>query len=242
MKCLLTLSCAIALILSLQSTAHAADLRADNNAVGLYNHASADHKKLNEAKVLLEKIRTELNTPPQKPYEVVSVDETQDGILEEKTITATPLPEANAELLVSHEGDIELQCGALSEEALRMRDIIYETQDVKDRAKMQSHGITAAGAIGSFLIGSVTGGVGLAAAGFLLDQGVSAAESDADEIQDIAAQRRTLMMGIYNAKGCNGPLEHAMQNPDIFDPLSQIASAEPSSGAELPHYNKEYLA
>ena len=66
---------------------------------------------------------------------------------------------------------------------------------------MRKNGIKAAGAIGSFLVGSVTGGVGLAVGGFLLDQGVDEARTNADDFQDTAEQRRTLMMGIYNAKG-----------------------------------------
>ena len=112
-----------------------------------------------------------------------------------------------------------------------MRDIIYATQDLKDSAKMRKNGIKAAGAIGSFLIGSVTGGVGLAVGGFLLDQGVEEVSTNADEFQDTAEQRRTLMMGIYNAKGCFGPLDHAMQNPEIFDPLAiKITTATPQRG------------
>lgn len=102
---------------------------------------------------------------------------------------------------------------------------------------MQSHGITAAGAIGSFLIGSVTGGVGLAVGGLLLDHNVGKNADQADGIQDVAEQRRTLMMGIFNAKGCEGPLEHAMQNPEIFDPLAQLAAIETAAGEQAPGYN-----
>ena len=143
------------------------------------------------------------------------------------------------QLEISRTGDLGLSCGALSREAMNMRDIIYSTQDVKDAAKLQSHGITAAGAIGSFLIGSVTGGVGLAVGGFLLEQNVGETESDADAVQDIAEQRRTLMMGIFNAKGCQGPLEHAMQNPEIFSPLSQLAEVDDTTQYfSQPDYNQ----
>lgn len=99
---------------------------------------------------------------------------------------------------------------------------------------MKSHGITAAGAIGSLLIGSATGGIGLAVGGFLMNHSVEERSDEADKIQDIAAQRRTLMMGIHNAKGCFGPIEHAMQNPSEFDPIGTIAlSNESKYHAEL---------
>ena len=141
------------------------------------------------------------------------------------------------ELLVSREGDIEMQCSALSREALEMRNVIYTTQEMKDNAKIKKHGVTAAAGIGSFLIGTVTGGVGLALGGFLLEQSFGGDASDADKIQDIAEQRRTLMMGIYNAKGCYGPLDHAMQSPEIFDPLARIAASNTYEGETPSRYN-----
>lgn len=131
---------------------------------------------------------------------------------------------------ISKIGDTELSCGALSTEAQNMRDIIYIMEDEKTSSKLKSHGVTAAGAVGSLLIGTATGGVGLALGGFLLDQNFKDNKEKADEFQDIAEQRRTLMMGIFNAKGCEGPIEHAMQNPAKFDPTDLIAAIEPAGG------------
>lgn len=190
----------------------------------VYQQVSVDHQKLNEARFLLEQISLGLKEP----------DSSGTARPSEASPALPVKPQAPhtsvEELQISRQGDLNMGCGALSQEAMRMRDIVYTTQDIKDRAKMQSQGITAAGAIGSFLVGSVTGGVGLAIGGFLLDHNVDQNADDADHVQDIAEQRRTLMMGIYNAKGCEGPLEHAMQNPEIFDPLSQLAAIETAAG------------
>jgi hypothetical protein len=204
-----------------------------------HKNITADPEALSEAKFLLEQISLELQKapPPPSPAHKNARQATRQQHPSSATspapvaVNTQPQQQPKA-LLISREGDIDMSCGPLSHEALRMRDIIYKTQEVKDRAKMQNHGIAAAGAIGSFLIGSVTGGVGLAVGGFLLDQNFDKIEEDADNIQDIAAQRRTLMMGIYNAKGCEGPLEHAMQNPEIFDPLAKIAAIAPAHGEE----------
>ena len=97
-----------------------------------------------------------------------------------KTAAADTLPQSTPvnrevempiDFTISKIGDTELSCGALSTEAQNMRDIIYIMEDEKTSSKLKSHGVTAAGAVGSLLIGTATGGVGLALGGFLLDQG-----------------------------------------------------------------------
>ncbi len=146
-------------------------------------------------------------------------------------------------LEVSRLGDVEMGCGELSQEAALMRDIIITTQDIKDDSKMKNRGISAAGAVGSFLVGTVTGGIGIAAAGLLLKTSTDNTEHEADGIQDVAEQRRSLMMGIYNAKGCSGPIEHVMQD-HIERPTNQpahvatIETAAGDMGEEKPRYNQ----
>jgi hypothetical protein len=128
-------------------------------------------------------------------------------------------------LQVSRRGDVDMSCGALSQEAATMRDIILTTQDIKDDSRLKRHGVNAAGAIGGFLIGSVTGGVGLAAAGFLIDHNIGETADDADSVQDTAAQRRALMIGIHTAKGCYGPMEHALQDGTEQDGAANTAAS-----------------
>jgi hypothetical protein len=145
---------------------------------------------------------------------------------------------AEAEKLqVSMLGDTEKSCGELSQEAARMNEIIYNTEDFKKDSSMKSHGISAAGAVGSFLIGTVTGGIGIAAGALLLDNQVGAQAETADTVQDIAEQRRSLMQGIYNAKGCEGPMEAAMPYPKqkpVKEASAYNAVLEPAGGTEKP--------
>lgn len=148
------------------------------------------------------------------------------------------------ELQVSRVGDLELSCGQLSREAELMRDIITTTEDIKDDTKMKSRGAAVAGAAASFLVGTVTGGVGVAAAGFLIDHQINEKAEDADSVQDIAEQRRTLMVGIYNAKGCSGPIDHVMQDnthqPDDSLLDFDMAAVAPAAGGDglLSDYNE----
>lgn len=141
-------------------------------------------------------------------------------------------------LQVSRVGDVELSCGQLSQEAVLMRDIVMTTQDIKDNSDIKNKGITAMGAVGSFFIGSVTGGVGLAAAGYLLKDATEDVAEKADGVQDIAEQRRSLMLGIYNAKGCLGPMDHAMldkpvQSISAADAAATLAAIEPAAGQHI---------
>ncbi len=129
---------------------------------------------------------------------------------------------------ISKKGDLELECSALTQEAIAMRDVISELENLKDKSNMQSNGVTAAGAVGSFLIGTVTGGIGLAVGGLLIDHNISEDKQKTDELQDIAEQRRILMMGIFNAKGCEGTIEQAMSpNENTTD---KMAAIQPASG------------
>jgi len=132
------------------------------------------------------------------------------------------------ELTVSREGDLGLACGALSQEAALMRDIVSVTQGLQERAENRSRGVEAAGAVGSLLIGSVTGGLGLAAAGYFAKSAMDDNYDSAESVQDLAAQRRSFMMGIYNAKGCYGPIEHVMHIPEAQ--AQDIANIEPAAG------------
>lgn len=137
------------------------------------------------------------------------------------------------DLQVSRLGDVDMNCGELAQEAVLMRDIIFTTEDIKDKSEMQSRGITAAGAVASFLVGTATGGIGLAAAGFLAEHQVDEKGEDADSVQDIAEQRRSLMLGIHNAKGCLGPIEHALQTPLQQGGIAaQLAAIEAASGVD----------
>ncbi len=167
-------------------------------------------------------------------------------------LTKPALATEARELQISRLGDTELACGELSQEALLMRDIISTTQDIKSSSKWKSRGIGVAGAVGSLLIGTATGGIGIAAAGYILDYTTNEKSEDAESVQNTAQQRRALMMGIYNAKGCEGPLEHALQDgtheKDIIDKMiPNLAAIEPAAGenagdhgyyAAKPRYNE----
>lgn len=131
---------------------------------------------------------------------------------------------------VARLGDTELNCGQLSYEAERMQKIVAHKQAIQDEAEMKTRGIQAAGAVGSVILGAATAGIGLGVAGFLASEAIDQEADEADTLQDKASQRRSFMVGIYNAKGCEGPIEHVMLDPAPRDVLEQLASVEPAAG------------
>lgn len=144
-------------------------------------------------------------------------------------------PAKAAEFKVSRPGDMELTCLQLSKEAARMQGIIANASDSQENAEMQGHGITAATGIGGFLIGTVTGGIGFAAAGLIASEAIDSNVDDAEDKKDQAAQRRSFLVGIYQAKECTGPIEHVL----IDTPEDKLADISPAAG-ELGNRTFEY--
>lgn len=131
------------------------------------------------------------------------------------------------DLKVSRLGDTELTCDALVTEALAMRTIIHANQSIEDDSELKTRGIGAAGAVGSLLLGTLTAGVGLAAAGMLATEAVDEEADRADSLKEVAAQRRSLMVGIYHAKGCEGRIEHVMDDKPARKRNAQTVMAVP---------------
>lgn len=143
---------------------------------------------------------------------------------------STNKPLTLADFKISRKGDLSLSCDQLYQEAKSMSEIINETRTLKEDAAFNSRGVSAAGAVGSLLVGTVTGGIGLALGGLLLDESIENRKKEADKIQDIAEQRRTFIMGIYTAQECEGdiyaminnnkPAQHTIREPQNLEPAS----------------------
>lgn len=143
MKFLLALSCAATLSLTaIHSFANDMPLPERKPS---YTNVNADHKTLSKAKFLLEQISIEL----KKPVEKVSAKPTPEPPPTTTPPQDTQPYELTENLQISRQGDTNMHCGALSSEAMRMRDVIYATQEIKAKSRIQSHAVTAAGAIGS---------------------------------------------------------------------------------------------
>lgn len=149
----------------------------------------------------------------------------------------SPVKSLHNEFTIARQGDLELSCLELIAEADSMHDIVNISDDQITDSQFQKKGIGVAGAIGSFLVGSLTGGIGFAAAGFLAKEIPENRAEEAAQFRDIATQRRSLMMGIYQAKGCENPWpEELSGNTDISEADAQTEQNNKNDNS-IPQYN-----
>lgn len=124
-----------------------------------------------------------------------------------------------------------MSCNQLSQEALKMQKIVNNTQDIRNNAELEGHGISVAGAAAGLLVGTVTGGIGIAAAGMLAKHASDSEGDKAEDLQDIAYQRRSFIVGIFKAKKCMGPIEHTLLRPEqLPSPIEALSRIETASG------------
>ena len=124
----------------------------------------------------------------------------------------------NAVLAINQPDDIDLSCEEISQEVSNMQTLINEALDAQDNGNMTKRGMGVVETVGTYAVGTLGGAIGIMAAGFIVSQAANGRVEDAENIIDAAGQRRSFMAGIYNVKGCTGPLE--------------LADIEPASGQE----------
>ena len=136
---------------------------------------------------------------------------------------------------VSQIGDLEKTCSEISQEVSDMELLINHTQKTLDDSEMTNHGVTVAKTVGSYLVGSLAGGIGIIAAGYIVSEAADDRFENAAAVQDVAEQRRSFMAGIYNTRGCMGPLEKKLA--DIETPAGDEDADTPEPKQREPRYN-----
>jgi hypothetical protein len=145
-------------------------------------------------------------------------------------------------LEIAREGDADMTCEQLWKEAYLMRSIIAQTRDIQHDSKMRGRGIGVVGTAASYIVGTITGGLSIAAAGLLASNANNIKSEDAELIQETAQQRRALITGIFTAKKCEGPIEDALD--DTPRRTDNIEKVEPAAGEKdmydlaKPRYNQ----
>ena len=146
---------------------------------------------------------------------------------------ATP-PEG---LQVSMQGDAELDCAKIVAEVGSMDDLISQTYQTQEASEKASVGVGVIKTVGSYLVGTLTGTIGFMAAGQLAAQAAGSRGEDAEAVGDIALQRRSLMVGMYQAKKCAGALPEPPPPPEKLwpslhtpTPASAPQEIEPAAG------------
>ncbi|MBU0859678.1 MAG: hypothetical protein KJ667_07050 [Alphaproteobacteria bacterium] len=141
-------------------------------------------------------------------------------------------------LEVSMPGDDRLDCTEISREIGHMESVVFDSDASQRAAENTGTGISIVKAIGGFLIGSVPGAIGVMAAGHVAGEAAEGKAENAEVMEDIAAQRRSLMIGMYNAKGCKGPIHstRAVRDAAIDVDKFSPAAIEPAAGRSAKGY------
>lgn len=149
-----------------------------------------------------------------------------------------------ASLEVSMPGDVGMSCSQIEREVFIMENLILRTWETQDKSRKARMGVGVVKTVGSYLIGSLGGAVGIMAAGHLANRAASGEAEDAAVIEDIAKQRRSLMIGMHQVKGCaalppslldEALMERAAQDPADIEPAA--GSTHTMSHKENDRYN-----
>lgn len=134
---------------------------------------------------------------------------------------------------VSLPGDADMSCAQIEHEVGAMDEIVAESRKTIDKADEASIGVGVVKTLGSFLVGTLTGTIGFMAAGHLAAEAASEHADGAQAVEDTALQRRSLMVGIFQAKKCDGSLpESPAPREKLWPPrlTPAAASVEPAAG------------
>jgi hypothetical protein len=155
---------------------------------------------------------------------------------EPAAVPPAPLPAPR--LQVAMPGDSLLDCTGISNEIVYMESVMTNSDEIQRQAENKGTGISIVKAVGGFLVGSVPGALGVMAVGHVAGEAAEGEAEDAAQLENIAALRRSMMVGMYNAKGCKGPIysQRAIRSAAIETPepapmaAVDAAHVEPAAG------------
>ncbi len=134
-------------------------------------------------------------------------------------------------------GDEAMDCPAIAQEVSAMDDVILQSYIVQQSSEKTTIGVGVAKTVGSFLVGSLGGALGILAAGHFASEAADDKGEIAAALEDTAKQRRSLMVGMHNAKKCAEELPVAP--PPMEDLWPTLTPASATEDIDAPLQNIE---
>jgi len=138
---------------------------------------------------------------------------------------------------ISQPGDAAMSCGDIRHEITKMEKVVMESRVAQEKSKDANIGIGVIKTVGSYLVGTLTGTIGFMAAGHIAKEATKEHGDDAAAIENIALQRRSLMIGMHNALECGAlppsqllPEEEEAQDASLMQ--GSPDTIEPAAGSE----------
>jgi hypothetical protein len=88
-----------------------------------------------------------------------------------------------------------------------MDEVIRQARETQKESQIANTGVGVAKTVASYLVGSLGGAIGIMAAGYIVGEATDDQAENASDLEDTAQQRRSFMIGVYNARSCVGPVE-----------------------------------
>lgn len=149
-------------------------------------------------------------------------------------LPATADTKAETEIAAEVAGDVSLTtndahltCDQIAHEVVGLDRIIRTARTTQRNSDHTGTGVSVARTVGSLLVGSLGGVVGIVAVGALAGEAAENSGEKAAEIEENAEERQNRLAGIFEGKGCDGELALTEENPDT------AISTEPAAGTPV---------
>lgn len=156
---------------------------------------------------------------------------------------ASPSMAQSPKIIDDKTADLKMSCDQIAHEVVELDKVIVESREIQKKSNNADTGVTVAQTVGSVLIGSLGGVLGLAAAGALASGAAEDAGDDAAALEEKAEERQNRLAGLFDGKGCEGELaltrDHEDDAPDDIEPAAGEATAGSTAvkTPRRPRYN-----
>jgi hypothetical protein len=138
---------------------------------------------------------------------------------------ASPSMAKSPKVVDEKTSDLGMSCDQIAHEVVALDKVIVDSRETQKKSRNADTGVTVAQTVGSVLIGSLGGVLGLAAAGVLASEAAEDAGEDAAALEEKAEERQNRLAGLFDGKGCEGELALTRDQED--DTPSDV---EPAAG------------
>jgi len=129
--------------------------------------------------------------------------------------------------------DTVMSCDQIANEVVELDRIIRTARTPRRNSDNTGTGVSVARTVGSFLVGSLGGVIGIVAVGALAGEVAENSGEEAAAIEENAEERQNRLAGVFEGKGCEGDL--ALTE----DSSADVVEVEPAAGnaVKKPRYN-----
>lgn len=148
-----------------------------------------------------------------------------------RSVKVSAAPEAKD---IAIKSDINMSCDQIANEVVELDRVIHKARATQQDSDNAGTGVSIAKTVGSLLVGSLGGVVGIVAVGALAGEAAENSGENAAKIEESAEERQNRLAGVFDGKGCEGELALTEDAPE------KVAKIEPASGTAPASQKRRY--